>query len=170
MAGLTDKQIATHAGRLLDPMTKLVAKKLGQNAADHAGSCLYDALKKYDTERSEDLDQFVRNKTLNLVKDTIRELDGRKGTARYEANRRSVQEFDAYDAVEKTESVTRLEKREQLAQALNTMNGLRAVPRWLLLAKMFGDFTNVDLTRILNVSERQLCRESAELRQLLSVN
>ena len=166
---LTSSEIDARCRELLAPITMRITRKLGPEAADLTGSCLLEALHKYDSSKGVQLEPWVRYKTLQLVKDTLRQQNGRKGGARYAAlaSQSEVQDFDALEAVPDDRGP--LEAKETVALALKKLSKIGKWRRLLFLGHM-QSFTLREIQGVLGVSKPHIYREASELRQLLSVN
>ena len=166
---LTNTEIDTRCRELLAPVTARIARKLGPEAADLTGGCLLTALRKYDASKGVQLEPWVRYKTLQLVKDALRQQNGRKGGTRYAAlaSQSEVQDFDALEAV--PDDQRPLEAKETVSLALKKLTKIEKWRRLLLLGHM-ESFTFKEIQGVLGVSKPHIYREASELRQLLSVN
>lgn len=167
---LSESDIATHCRNLLDPVTRHIRKKMGAEAAEHAGSCLFESLRKYDASHGMSIRSWVLSKTPLLVIEAMRELDGRKGTARYaaQAARTTIEDFDASEVDHDVSEA--LAGQESLAAAMKTIEETSRLQRWILMGRVLGGFTNADLKGIVDVSEKQIRREVNNLRQLVSLD
>lgn len=163
---LSDDEISDLCSQHLGPLTAIIEKRLGREAADHTGICLFEALRAYDQAKNPDLMAWLRYKVKNLVLEKIRSFDGRKGTARHAAMsaKTSVEDFDS--PIPDTPD-QRSGGREELQQALKAIEDSGKLARLILIGRFFGSFSNKEIGLLTNVDRTQIHREATRLQQLL---
>lgn len=137
---LTEAEISQHCKDLLDPVTRYVAKSLGDEASDHTGLCLWQALQKYDPSKG-NLIPFAKTKTRLLVIEAMRQLDGRKGSAKYAANSTKTQ-IEDFDGQYTDQEVGRAaEASEALAKTMKRIEIAASYQRWIMIGRALCNFT-----------------------------
>ena len=166
---LTPSEVDQWCQKLLAPVTAMVRKNLGEEAADLAGGCLFNALRLYDKSRG-DLTAYAKSKTYNMVIDACRSFNGRKGSARQVANARhsALEEYDAPEAPQVPGAA--LEEAEAVCHAIKTISRVKGIQSCILIGRVLCGFTNVELQRVLNVSQTKIYDETASLRQHVSLD
>lgn len=164
--GLSKEEIGDHWQRLIKPSTQQVVASLGRGVVDHVSEALFRVLTAYDASRGASIDTWCRGKIVRAVIDIDREINGRKSSAKYQAIKTSSHDLENRDDLQSSPEESG-EEAEELQTVMKTIRQMRGLPRWMLLGRVLGEFKNHELTRMLDVSERQLCREVAGLRQLL---
>ena len=168
MAGtLTSKEIAVECARLLEPVTRHVRAKMGDEAADLTGGCLFKALISYDHARSNGLDSYARAKTLFLVVEALRELDGRKGTRRYAMTSATVGVGD-WDAPA-TCPDSPPDHDDQLRKTFDVVENATPLGRLILMGRVLCNLTDTDLCGLINVSQTQIRNETLALQRSVSL-
>jgi len=167
---LTPAEISLWSSRLLGPVTAHVRKHLGEEASDLTGGCLFKALHLYDKSRG-DIEPYAKSKTHFLVIEEVRSLEGRKGTARHEANRKrsSVEDYDAAEESDPSEDLREAESLRNMVKTLETAGG----PGYgicILIGKIFCGCTETQLQGVLGVSKTTIYEQTAALRQLVPLD
>lgn len=160
---LNQKEIGKHAAQYLRPMERLIHSRLGRNAVEYAGEALMELLPEYDAKRDPNLEKFLNNKIPLKTIDIMRRFDGRKGTARHAAQS-TQSEIEDYD--QKSDAAVPSTK-DNMAEVLRVINQTKGLPRWMVILRFFGDASNREISRILNVSYRHALRQRPAIQQLL---
>ncbi len=163
---LSDKEIEAHCGTLLVPVTRYIAKTMGDEASTHTGECLLMALRKFDGSRGNIL-SYARTKTRLLVIEACRRVNGRKGTARYDANasRSEIEEFDGFTV--DADPSGRMEEEESLGRVLKTIDRAPRLQRIILFSRFLAGLSDQEIQGFFNVSQTKIWSESVSLRQLV---
>ncbi len=163
---LSEKEIEAYCGSLLEPVSKYIAKTMGDEASTHTGECLLTALRKFDGSRG-DILSYARTKTRLLVIEACRRVNGRKGTARYAANasRAEIEDFDGF--TEDANPGANMEEEESLSRALKTIDRAQRLQRVILFSRLLVGLTDKEIQGFFNVSQAKIWAESISLRQLV---
>ncbi len=161
---LSPQEIRNHCSTYLVPVTDIIRRKLGDEAADLTGLCLLKALRKYKPVRG-DLAVYLKTKTYLLVVDELRTQDGRKGTQRHEFFSRQFALEDYDESVSETAPDT---DDAGMGQVIKMIESTALLQKAILIGQVLGEFTYADFKRGWDVSESTIHRSVAEIRQSLS--
>lgn len=166
---LTEAQVEQHCRELLEPVTRYIAKTLGDEASDYTGSCLWAALQRYEESHGA-LIGYAKTKTKLLVIDAMRSVDGRKGSAKYTANA-SRNQIEDFDHAEDDEAVEQgLLASEALSRTMKQIEIAACYQRWIMIGRALCNFTPKNevsrFKRFFDLSESLTTQQAAAIRFL----
>lgn len=160
---LTPAEISSWCEKLLKPLTRNVWSKMGEQASEHTGECLHRALCLFDGPREPGrVESYAATKTMYLVIERCRSLQGRKGSARYAAvsSQTALQDFDEdtemHGMSEAGGVEDELDAEENLARAAKWIESSVRLQKAVLIGRVFGEFSDADLRKILDVPQATL--------------